>query len=257
MSAAAEYLPTTRRPMNRPKATTRPEQRGREDRETERSEKQSNRRDRVTDDTHETDDSALSASVQTLQDAARIALEHGMENSHFILARAVKAFEVCNRRKLPKAELPGAFAVWWNMADGQLPADADYDEYLFVFLDAYERAKHPLGCNVLEVAKERASKQPLPKVALSFKSPKLQLLVAVCYQLQHLAGESSFFLSIRTAAKLIDVRMETANAYLNGLVQQGVLVLEQRGTPGGRKASRYRMPKRACASNKSLDTPTP
>lgn len=146
-----------------------------------------------------------------------------------------------NKLKLPKAELPGVFSLWWNMAKGQLPTDADYDEYLFVFLDAYERVKHPLGCNVLEVAKERAGKQPLPKVAQSFKSPKLRLLVAVCYQLQHLAGESPFFLSIRTAAKLIDVRMETASAYLKGLTQQGVLALEERGTPGGHKASRYRM----------------
>ena len=255
MNAAAEHPPTPeattpKRPTFKPKAPTRPEQRGRE------AEKQSSRGDRDTDETHETDDSALSASVQTLQDAARITLEHGMENSHFILARAVKAFEVRNGRKLPKAELPGAFSAWWSMANGRLPPDADYDEYLFVFLDAYERVKHPLGCNVLEVAKDRARKQPLPKVAQSFKSPKLQWLVSVCYQLQHLAGESPFFLSIRTAAKLIDVRIETASAFLSGLVQQGVLVLEQRGTPGGHKASRYRMPIRAQAPSKSLDTPT-
>jgi hypothetical protein len=228
--------------MSRPKSSTKAEQRDRVNRETESSELRSNSGDRVTDATHATQDSARPASVQTLNDAAHAAIAHGMGNCLFVLARAVKAFEATTKTKLPKAELPDAFSLWWNLAKPQLPKDADYDEYLFLFMDAYDRVKHPLGSNVIEIATARAKRLPLPEAAQSFTSPKIKLLVAVCYHLQQLAGDSPFFLSVRTAAKLVDVRLETANAFLRGLCHQGVLIVETKGTASGCRATRFRMP---------------
>lgn len=216
------------------------------DRETEsqRDRGSEDQRIRGSDETYDTQDSALSASVQTLQEAARITIERGLENCHFNLARAIKAFEAFHRTRLPERELQSAFAVWWSAAQsqGRLPLDAEFEEYLFLFLDSCQRVKHPLGSNVLEVATQRAAEQPPPEQAAQFTSPKLKKLITVCYHLQRMAGNEPFFLSVRSAAALLDVEISSASAFLNGLVQKRVIELVQKGAQGGRKASRYRMP---------------
>ena len=210
------------------------------DRVAENQRDRCNRGYRATDATDETDDSALAARVTTLQEAVSLSLKQEItEYTLFQFARAMKAFEVTTGTK---CETGVAFAEWWRTAEGtkKLPPEAQFDEYAFLFEDAYERAKTPLGANVLDAAIKRAKTQLAPPQANGF-SPNIAHLVSVCWQLQLLAGESPFFLSVRSAQQVLAIaRPQTASAILTGLVRRGILEVESQGTPGGRRATRYR-----------------
>ena len=219
------------------------EQRTRAEQRVRESESQRNRGIRDSDDTYDSHElPRLSACVGTLQDAARMALaDKGPGDPVFKYARAVKAFELTVGRRLPKGELPAAFAVWWNMAKPELPGDADYDEYLFLFMEGYDKAKTPLGSNVIQNALARVESSSPPPEASRFKSPKIVRLVHLCHELQVISGDAPFFLSVRDAARAVDCkRYETAAAFLNGLVRDGILKLVARGSSGGHRASRFK-----------------
>lgn len=159
----------------------------------------------------------------------------------FKFARAVKAFELTHDIRLPKDELPAAFNLWWNLAQPDMPQDTDRDECLFLFMDAYDKAKTPLGSNVIENALARVDASDTPPEASRYGSPKIKRLVHLCRELQIIAGESPFFLSVRDAARVIGCkRPESSAAFLNGLVRDGVLTLVSKGKAGGRKASRFK-----------------
>ncbi len=205
-------------------------------RETER---QSNG---VTDETKETDDiPPLATSVKTLQEAVQISLKEGViENCLFIFSRALKAFEITNDRRLSQLDLQGVFSLWWNTAKPFLPLGADFDEYRFDFEDTFAKTNAPLGSNSLEEAVRRADASPLPPQAERYTSPKLKRLIAVCFQLQNLQGSSSFFLSVRAAARIMGMKnLYQVNALMGGLVRDGILIETEKGTR--RRATRFRV----------------
>jgi hypothetical protein len=108
-------------------------------------------------------------------------------------------------------------------------------------LYAYDKAKTPLGSNVIQNALARMSAKLPPPEASRYDSPKIKRLVHLCHELQTLTGENPFFLSVRDAARAIGCkRYEIAAAFLNGLVRDGVLSIVQRGKPGGHSASRFK-----------------
>ena len=68
---------------------------------------------------------------------------------------------------------------------------------------------------------------------------KLKRLVAVCYHLQLLQGNSPFFLSVRDAAKILGTKnLHQANAMLAGLVRDEILIEVEKGTR--KRATRFR-----------------
>ena len=141
-------------------------------------------------------------------------------------------------QRFPKKELPSAFTIWWDLAQSVLPPDTDRDECLFLFSDAYDKAKTPLGSNVIMNAINRVKSSSPPPQANNYQSPKIRQLVHLCYELQIIAGENPFFLSVRSAARAIDCNgYVTAAAFLNGLVRDGILECVERGKPGGRRCS--------------------
>jgi len=159
----------------------------------------------------------------------------------FRFARALKAFEITVDARLPEKELPTAFAIWWSLAKDTLPPETNRDECFFLFMDAYEKAKTPLGANVIQTALARVEKTPLPPEARKYESPKIQRLVHLCYELQSLVGDNPFFLSVRDAARAIGCTgYQNAGVFLNGLVRDGILDPVERGKPGGHRASRFR-----------------
>ena len=209
------------------------------------SEKQSSRGYRVPDDTHDTDELPPSgACVNTLQKAAQMALaDKSNGDPVFKFARAVKAFELTVDARLPEKELPGAFNVWWSLAESTLPPDTDRDECMFLFMDAYDKAKTPLGANVIQNALERVKSSSPPPEANRYESPKLKTLVHLCYELQKLAGDSPFFLSVRDAARAIGLSAKSihgVSAFMHGLHRDGIIKPVEIGKPGGRRATRYR-----------------
>ena len=152
----------------------------------------------------------------------------------------MKAFELTIGTRLSLEERKSAFNVWWGLAKPTLPEDTDFDECLLLFLDAYDKARTPLGSNVLETAVKRLKETPPPPEANRFSSAKIKRLVHFCHELQTIAGGNPFFLGARDAARVIGCTPVVACKYLNGLVREGILELVVKGTAAGRRASRFR-----------------
>ncbi len=184
----------------------------------------------------------LAACVNTLPEAVALSLKDGLtENCLFIFARAVKAFGVTVGQQLPPSELENAFKLWWNKAKPLLPADADFDEWRFAFECAYASARSPLGADHLREAIRRADSNPPPPQANRYPSPRIKRLIAVCYHLHVLAGSGEFFLSVRDAARIAGKRSpEDGRTLLGGLVRDGILIEVAKGTPGSKRATRFR-----------------
>ena len=215
-------------------------------------------RDGETDETQETEDvPPLAASVKTLQEAVQLSLKDGLnKNCLFIFARAIKAFEITNDRRLPSAELQSAFSLWWSAAKPLLPPDADHDEWRFDFEDTFAKTHAPLGSNSLEEAIRRANASPMPPQSARYTSPKIMRLVAICYQLQLLQGRSPFFLGVRDAAKTVGAKgLPQASAWLAGLVRDGVLIEVEKGTC--KRATRFRFNLPDSAPVRDTNTPAP
>ena len=179
------------------------------------------------------------AKFDTLQRAARIAIEKDVgENCCWTLARAIKAFESETGSHLRShAELCNAFNVWWNQAKPLLPPETDFHECQDDFINCYRKVISPLGQNVIESAKGAKPSE----ADLLLYGPKKSKLVALCRELQRIAGEASFFLGVRHAAEAMGTKdLYTARNALSSLVNAGVLVMERKGQLAGRKATRYR-----------------
>ena len=196
-------------------------------------------------DTNDADELPPSgACVGTLQKAAQMALaDKSNGDPVFKFARAVKAFELTMDARLPETDLPAAFNIWWSEARSALPPETDRDECMFLFLDAYDKAKTPLGSNVIQNALARVAATPPPPEANTYESPKLKILVHLCYELQRIAGDGAFFLSVRDAARAVGLSAKSlhhASAYMRGLVRDGIIEAVEIGKPGGHRATRYR-----------------
>ena len=91
---------------------------------------------------------------------------------------------------------------------------------------------------------KRAIRLEPPKIAVERypDNGKIKVLVALCRELQLAAGDGSFYLSVRTAGRLLDVTPMTANRWLFLLLSDGILKLVSKGGTAKtvRQASRYR-----------------
>ncbi|MGH7868220.1 MAG: hypothetical protein ACREP9_11515 [Candidatus Dormibacteraceae bacterium] len=107
------------------------------------------------------------------------------------------------------------------------------------FLNAYHRAKFPLGGDTIPKAWRLAQESPIPPEAEQFENPEIKRLVALCWQLQILSGEKPFYLSSRVCQKLFDhPSHSTLATWLGGMVTLGILEVVE---PGNQKrATRYR-----------------
>ena len=202
-------------------------------------------RNRETKETKEREDiPPLAARVDTLQKAVQLSLRNGsLENALFTFSRAIRALEITTKCRLPREEIGNAFALWWSTAHNAklLPPDADFDEWRFDFEATFEKTRVALDANPLQEATRRAPASPMPPQAGRYTSAKLKLLVAVCYHLQALVGDRPFFLSVRDAARILETKNNAdAAKMLSGLVRDGILTVVARGTPGGRRATRFR-----------------
>jgi len=192
----------------------------------------------------DSDDKPTSATqVNTIQEAVQLSLKDGLtDNCLFNFARALLAFEVTNKIKLKPPEVKNAFALWWSTAKPLLPADVNFDEWRYEFEAARKAARCPIGANVIAEAIRRADTEPLPpREAERSSSPKISRLLAVCYYLQLLAGNSPFFISVGTTTKILGAKSKFVGAaMLNGLVQDSILSVTQKGKKGCRYATRFR-----------------
>jgi hypothetical protein len=164
--------------------------------------------------------------------------------------RNLKLFGLARRlRALP--ELAGAdlrtlrpvVRLWHSRALAVIRTKA-FDDTWADFVRAWEAVRFADGDDPLVPALERARTGPEPAAARAYDTPAVRLLVALCRELQRAAGPQPFFLSCRSAARILalpgDVAHVTANRYLRMLVADGVLELVQPGGPESMKAHRFR-----------------
>ena len=187
--------------------------------------------------------SPLSESVcRTIDDAVQLALpdkEHQNNDRLFILARAVKTLENQSGKFTP-AQLHDVFSRWLKRATEFLRPKQTRDEYMTQFLNAYASAKIPLGEGVITLAWKQAQEKPLPPEAIEhFEDQNLRLVVALCRELQIMAGKEPFYLSARTVQRLTKQESHaTAARWLRSLCVLQILHEVEKGK--GVRASRYR-----------------
>ena len=215
------------------------------------TEQQSHRETDVTDDTEAIVGeslvykalSPLSEPVcHTIDEAVQLALPdktHQNNDRLFTLARAVKTLEM-QFGKFTPAQLRDVFCRWYKLAAEFLRPEQTRDEYMTQFLNAYASAKIPLGEGIITQAWKQAQEKPLPPEAVEiFEDQNLRLVVALCRELQIIAGQEPFYLSARTVQRLTKQESHaTAARWLRSLCVLKLLDEIEKGR--GVRASRYR-----------------
>lgn len=97
----------------------------------------------------------------------------------------------------------------------------------------WPRVRYVKGTGPLAGALSRAQAAPLE----NYDEARLNVLGALCRELQRAAGDSPFFLSCRSAAESLGVDHMRANRWMHLLVHDGHLAVAQSGT--WRRATRY------------------
>lgn len=201
---------------------------------TESTEKRSIQRNRDTEKQRNGDTEPslpISPVVVSLQGAT------GLE-ALFKYARALRAVEKQESRKIDEKELSECFGHWWRTASKTLPSDADYDCYEERFMSMFKYAKVALGASPINVAIESSKTTPMPPEADLFVGPRIKMLVSVCWHLQALTVDKPFWISVRDAAKAMNTKdLFLASAALKRMVRAGVLKVERPGS--NFKATRY------------------
>lgn len=167
-------------------------------------------------------------------------LPHAFGNRHrciFQLARTLKGLP--QYADSPAEDLREIVRAWHAKAVENL-GTKDFDSSWWDFIESWDQVLYPIGDGTVDRAIKQAAAEPVPAVADRYESEAVRRLVAVCRQLQIMAGDKPFFLSSRSVAKLCKSTAPTAALRLRGLCRDKVLKLVEQGKLEGRKASEYR-----------------
>lgn len=155
----------------------------------------------------------------------------------FELARALKAIPELADASAKDLE---PYVRRWHELAKPIIRTQPLEETRIDFLRAWPRVKFPKGAEPIQAIFEAAKAVEPPAVALEYEQPELRLLVILCRELQRAAGDRPFYLSCRTAGRLLGVDHATAWRWLFLLKADGVLDEVCKGSQAGRKATRYR-----------------
>ncbi|MFH1109423.1 MAG: hypothetical protein V1790_09540 [Planctomycetota bacterium] len=146
----------------------------------------------------------------------------------FDLARSLKA-------KNPDAVNPDDLqrpVHEWFITSGNASGESWADTWS-QFVYCWPRVRYAKGTGPLAGALSRAQAAPLE----NYDEARLNVLAALCRELQHAVGDAPFFLSCRSVAELLDIDRMRACRWLNLLVHDNVLAVATPGTT--RRATRY------------------
>lgn len=155
----------------------------------------------------------------------------------FELARGLKA--VATISDADARDLKPYVQKWHQLALPVIGTQA-FEETWIDFLRGWSRVKFPKGTEPITKIFERAIREALPHEAAEYEQTDLKLLVSLCRELQRHAGEGPFYLSSRTAGRLIGKQHTTVWRWLFLLESDRLLEVVQRGSQKTRKATRYR-----------------
>lgn len=185
------------------------------------------------------DETRLVESV-TAEDAIASALPTRPGQRHrqvFELARGLKAVSALTDSEPRDLRV---FVEAWHKRSLPHISTKPFEETWIDFIKAWPNVRFPKGSEPMAIVFERACSDGLPDAAERYEQSALQLLVAICRELQRAAGDGPFYLACRTAGQLVEVDHVTANRWLFLLVADDVLELVERGGRSTRRASRYR-----------------
>ena len=172
---------------------------------------------------------------------ANLEEERSVNKCLFQFARGLFTLELQCSEPFSRDELHEMFCQWYERYEHALIDEVGRDELFFDLLEKYDRVKVPFGCDVIKTAWQNALTNSYPVEAQKFQQEELKQLTAFCLQLQITAGDNAFFLSCRTVQRLLGLRSHhKAARWLRGLVATGMLKEIEKGSPGTKKASRYR-----------------
>ena len=120
----------------------------------------------------------------------------------------------------------------------------EFEETWIDFLKGWRKIKCKIGEEPMAPIFEKAIQLEPPKIAVETypNHSKLKILVSLCSELQRAAGQNPFYLSVRTASKLLNISAMQASRWLFLLQSDGIVKLVCKGGTAEtvRKASRYR-----------------
>jgi len=153
------------------------------------------------------------------------------------LARALKAIHYL--ADAPADELKPYVLRWHKLALPHI-STKPFEETWIDFLRAWPRVKFPKGTEPMVAIFKQANESAVPRAALGYEIDGLRLLASLCRELQRASGDKPFFLSCRTAGRLLEVDHTTAWRWLFLLAHDRIIEEVEKGDRTKRRASRYR-----------------
>ena len=180
----------------------------------------------------------LCSSVQWLIDQAIRASQPTQERHRnkrlFDLARRLTSIEeVANCCQTTLKQIVRS----WHQQALSVIATRSFDETWSDFIRGWLNVKHPHPMVVEHYAME-ARKIEDPGMCKAYDSESVRVLIKICLLLSDNSSDGVFYLSCRSAARTLGACHKSAANWLNMLVFDGVLILEEKGDHKGR-ASRY------------------
>ena len=140
---------------------------------------------------------------------------------------------------LPNAKAAKPLVRKWHDLALPIIGTKGYEESWSDFINAFRKARHPLGGNLVDVVAMRFDPNNIPEIAMQYESEAVQKLVALCFALASTNGNGGrFWLSSHDAAEKLGVMPAEAWRWLQMLEADGVIECYERGNQ--RKATRYR-----------------
>jgi hypothetical protein len=154
------------------------------------------------------------------------------------LARALKAIPLL--ADAPGDNLEPLVRHWHRLGvEKGVIGTVPFEESWIDFLRIWPIVKFPKGAEPMVAIFANAKQAVPPRAADKYESQDIRLLIALCRELQKAAGDRPFFLSCRTAGRLLGVSHVAAWRWLFLLQHDHVIDEVEKGDPGKRRASRY------------------
>lgn len=113
------------------------------------------------------------------------------------------------------------------------------EETLIDFHHGWENVKYPKGQEPMTLIFAKAS-ACYPVEAEKYESNDVRLLMSLCRELQRATGDGPFYLSCRTAGRLMGADYKNVSRWLNYLAREQVLQVVEKGSAKTQKATRWR-----------------
>jgi hypothetical protein len=154
----------------------------------------------------------------------------------FEFVRRIKALPQYREAKLSSL-VP--LAQRWHQAALPFIRTKQLENTLQDFANAWKSCHDPTAGCFVEALFEEVQRSPPHPVAMRFPAQKLRLLIGLCAALQRYNGAMPFFLSCRTAGRLLGVSHQQANDWIRLLEDFEIIRRTSTGTLAEGKANEF------------------